>query len=92
MASFVLTGSLVLITYVGPNTIAERVGILPKTFRLCFHGGLCIWWILQSTDMICSAYAVSSRAAVCLDHQPPWDVRFRSYLVGRVFSLITLGY
>lgn len=59
MASFALFGSLTLITYLGPDTVAERVKLMPPEFQLGFHIALCVWWTVQSAGVPYSAYARS---------------------------------
>lgn len=66
MAAFVLYGSLTLITYLGPDTVAERVKLLSPTIRICFHAGLCLWLILQAAGVPFSAYAKSVPELRCV--------------------------
>lgn len=59
MVGLALCGSLTLITYLGPETVAERVKILPPCYQAYFHIGFCLWWTLQAAGVPFSAYARS---------------------------------
>jgi hypothetical protein len=59
MASLALQGSLTMITYLGPNIVAESVKNLSKSFRWWSNLGLCSWWTLQAAGVPFSAYARS---------------------------------
>jgi hypothetical protein len=56
MVGLALCGSLTLITYLGPETVAERVKILPPCYQAYFHIGFCLWWTLQAAGVPFSAY------------------------------------
>ncbi|KAK8454223.1 hypothetical protein SEVIR_5G417801v4 [Setaria viridis] len=71
MASFALSGSLVLITCLRPDTVTARVKIFPEILRCCIHAAVCLWWILQTASTTFRAFAVPLRERLCmqiLDH------------------------
>ncbi|CAO1942616.1 unnamed protein product [Urochloa humidicola] len=57
MASFALSGSLTLITYLGPEKVAESVKKLSQCFRWGLNIVICLWWTLEAVGIPCSAYA-----------------------------------
>lgn len=100
MTGFALCGSLALTQYLGPDTVAERVKLLPKEFRCWFHAGLCLWWILQSAGMTCSTYAQHLKELQCvrilcrlgiLGAVPTW-LAMRSIPALRLAIVISNGY